>query len=215
MHGQCASALVTDHHELYRCGLSVMLKNDFGFSEVVEASTMDYALQELGAHPEISFASFDFGLPGLESAHNIQSVREVFPHLRVMVVTGSNRREDVLMALRAGVHGYVLKTWSTAEISAAVRTILNGEIFVPRFLADLPADPLHRGTKVLENWKEDFARLTPRQLDVLRLIRSGYSNKEIARLLQLSESTVKVHTNALYRALGVHSRSGAAAAVAS
>jgi DNA-binding NarL/FixJ family response regulator len=206
------AALVADDHELFRSGFSVMLKRDCGFTRVIETSTLDEGLQALGECADITFASFDLAMPGVESALSLQSVREVFPNVCMVVVTGSKRREDMLLALTAGAHGYVLKTWSTAEITSAVEMILDGHIFVPRSIADLPHQTSYQTSQALEAHKDGTVVLTPRQQDVLQLIRTGRSTKEIARMMNLAESTVKVHTNALYKALGVHNRSSAAAA---
>lgn len=189
----------------------MLLRRDCAFLDVVETSSLDEAVQVLGERPDITFASFDLTIPGLVNAIDLQSVREAFASLCMVVVTGSERRDDMLMALTAGAHGYVLKSWNTATIAAAIERVLSGEIFLPPSVADLPPHEVARSARALDGLNEG-ARVTQRQRDVLGLIRSGKSNKEIARALNLAESTVKVHTNALYRALGVHSRLSAAVA---
>jgi DNA-binding NarL/FixJ family response regulator len=204
-------ALVADDHELFRSGFSIMLKRDCGFGEVIETNTLDEALQVLGERVDITFATLDLAMPGMQSALSLQSVREIFPDLCVAVVTGSRRREDILAALAAGAHGYVLKSWSATEIAEAIQTILSGRIFVPRSLAELPREDFSQAVRNFALPTTPAVHLTQRQQEVLHLIRNGKSNKEIARLLNLTESTVKVHTNGLYRALGVRNRSGAAA----
>ena len=203
-------ALIADDHELFRAGLSSLLKRDCGFALVIEAGSLDAAMQVLGENPAITFASFDLAMPGVENALSLRSVREVFPHVRVAVVSGSGGRDDIFLALQAGLHGYVPKTLDVNEIVSAFQKIIKGEIFVPPLIADLaPQAELPTGTDVAR-LPESSKKLTPRQNDVLRLIRCGKSNKEIARSLNLTESTVKVHAVALYRALGVHNRYGAA-----
>lgn len=203
-------ALIADDHELFRAGLSSLLKRDCGFSSVIEAGSLDAAMQVLGENPAITFASFDLAMPGVENALSLRSVREVFPHVRVAVVSGSGGRDDIFLALQAGLHGYVPKTLGVADIVLAFQKIIKGEIFVPPLVADLPPQAELSPGVELPPLPESSTKLTPRQNDVLRLIRCGKSNKEIARSLNLTESTVKVHAVALYRALGVHNRYGAA-----
>ncbi|GJE42008.1 LuxR C-terminal-related transcriptional regulator [Methylobacterium soli] len=203
-------ALIADDHELFRAGLSALLKRDCGFASVIEAASLDAAMQILGETPAITFASFDLAMPGVGSALSLRSVREVFPHVRVAVVSGSGDRDDIFLALQAGLHGYVPKTLGIPDITRAFQKILRGEIFVPPLVAELPAQAEPPACTEFARMPEPGVKLTPRQSDVLRLIRCGKSNKEIARSLNLTESTVKVHAVALYRALGVHNRYGAA-----
>ncbi|GJE44503.1 LuxR C-terminal-related transcriptional regulator [Methylobacterium soli] len=213
MSAETPTALVADSHELFRAGVVALLTRECGFGRVIEAGSLDEALMRLDEHAGIRFACFDLAMPGIGTPLNLRSVREVFPRTRIAVIGGSGRgggREEIFLALRAGLHGYVPKALGVDEIAAAFRLILAGGIFVPPSLAELPLP---------SDWAPSYepsrpvgteVRLTPRQQDVLRLIRSGKSNKEIARTLGLTENTVKVHANALYRALGVRDRTGAA-----
>jgi DNA-binding NarL/FixJ family response regulator len=119
----------------------------------------------------------------------------------------------ILRALESGVHGYVPKSVGTAELPRALELVLAGIIFVPAFLAELPAeeDAYERPSRSRIDGLASES-LTPRQRDVLQLLVRGSSNKEIAIALGLSEGTVKVHLAAVFRALGVNSRSAAAVA---
>ena len=139
----------------------------------------------------------------------------------------------MLLALEAGAHGYIPKGLGAVELSAAIQALRSGVIYVPASLADLsgtasePMPLLARATTVRGTSADEsepasltFRRastasaphLTPRQAQVLALLIEGLSNKAIARELGLGEGTVKVHMAALFRALGVTSRAGAAAA---
>jgi DNA-binding NarL/FixJ family response regulator len=152
----------------------------------------------------------------------------------VAVVSASKRRNDILLALEAGAHGYIPKGLGPVELASAIRAVRSGSIYVPASIADLqeeeskpqdlrlrPAGPQPaaddkpqrlplRSSSVEPD--TDETHLTRRQRDVLELIVQGMSNKEIARALKLGEGTVKVHVAALFRVLGVTSRSAAAAA---
>lgn len=209
------SALIADDDEFFRAALSAILTKQLGFAKVVEAASLDEALEQLGTQEGISAAFFDLSMPGVQSPANLKAVRECFPGTRMAVVSGSRRRQDILLALEAGAHGYVPKGLGIKDLTAALRTILDGAIYVPPSLADLPAnseqstDPLRPGS---DNGGATASSLTARQRDVLGLLVQGKSNKEIARTLTLGEGTVKVHVAALFRNLGVNTRSGAAAA---
>jgi len=120
----------------------------------------------------------------------------------------------VLLALEAGAHGYVPKSLGAAELAQALQAIRAGTIYVPRLLADITAVAGEPSSPVIRPEVPSGASplgITKRQQDVLELIVRGLSNKEIARELNLGEGTVKVHVAALFRTLGVTSRSAAAA----
>ena len=210
------SALIADDDEFFRAALSAILTKQLGFAKVFEAASLDEALDQLGIQESISAAFFDLSMPGVQSPATLKAVRECFPDTRMAVVSASRRRQDILLALEAGVHGYVPKGLGIKDLTAALRTILEGAIYVPPSLADLPAaseepmDPLRHGRDA-DNIRAACA-LTARQRDVLELLVQGKSNKEIAQALALGEGTVKVHLAAVFRTLGVRTRSAAAAA---
>lgn len=210
------SALIADDDEFFRAALSAILAKELGFAKVFEAASLDEALEQLGTQKGISAAFFDLSMPGVHSPANLKAVRECFPSTQTVVVSGSRSRSDILLALEAGVHGFVPKSLGIKDLTAALRTILGGAIYVPPSLADLPSnpeeptDPFGSGNGSPSNMTANG--LTPRQRDVLALLVQGKSNKEIARTLSLGEGTIKVHVAALFRNLGVHTRSGAAAA---
>lgn len=208
--------LIADDDEFFRLALRSILLNSLGFAQVLETGSLDEALDRLGERNDISLALFDLAMPGMESAASLGAVRECFPQIRVAVVSGSRRRRDILLALEAGVHGYVHKGVGAPELARALDKIMEGEIYVPASLADLPAltdegppvlMPMHGSRE-----SSRAASLTPRQREVLQLLVQGKSNKEIARFLNLGEGTVKIHLASLFRNLGVNNRSAAAVA---
>jgi DNA-binding NarL/FixJ family response regulator len=150
----------------------------------------------------------------MKSAASLGAVREFFPNLRIAVVSGSKRRQDILLALEAGVHGYVPKSMGPLELVNALKLINAGVIYIPPSLACLPtASEEEQEQSKADPEKRALAEaLTPRQKDVLELLIQGRSNKAIAQTLNLGEGTVKVHMAALFRAFGVNSRSAVAVA---
>lgn len=214
-----ALALIADDDPFFRMAISGILSARLGFSNVVEAGSLDEAWEHLGEELGITIALFDLDMPGMQSPANLSAVRELFPQTRVAVVSGSRRRRDVLAALEAGVHGYIPKGLGVDELTDAIRIVLQGTIYVPPFLSDVSTEA-EQGLAVDEAEliaaapasPDVLARLTPRQQDVLRLLVLGLSNKEIMRRLNVGEGTVKIHVAALLRNLGVRNRSAAAAA---
>lgn len=205
-------AIVADDHELFRLALVALLTRQLGFDTVIEAATFDEALERLADTADVALALFDLGMPGVGSAASLATVRTCFPAVRTVVVSGSTDRNDVLLALQAGAHGYVAKETSAGGLARALSSVMEGHIYVPAFLAELPVGRGRSASEPAARLAPSEGDLTPRQCEILELIVKGASNKEIARALRLGEGTVKVHVAALFRALGVHNRSSAAAA---
>jgi DNA-binding NarL/FixJ family response regulator len=219
------TAVIADDHELFRAALTELLRREIGFRTVVQAETFEEAMHQLKCHPDAAFACIDLAMPGMQGSASFHAIRERCPNIRIAVVTASERREDILMALGAGVHGFIPKTFRIAQMATALRTILEGGIFVPPQLALTPAP--RRRTSACDRAQPRSPQqladeplrpglgLSARQEDVSRLMAQGKSNKEIAQALGLAENTIKVHVHALYRSLGTHNRVLAVAAVAS
>lgn len=207
-------ALVADDDEFFRIALATILRNKLGFEEVVEAGSLDEAIERLADRDDCFLALFDLTMPGMESAASLGAVREVRPDIKVAVVSASSRRSDILTALATGIHGYVPKSLGAQDLAAALRVILSGAIYVPPSLAGRPPDPTEAAPSpaVEIPLRRAIEFLTPRQREVLLLLVEGLSNKEIARKLRLGEGTVKIHMAALFRSLRVRNRQEAAAA---
>lgn len=213
-------ALVADDHALFRAGAAAMLTRRCGYDAVLQAGSLGAAVMILENEPAISLACFDLCMPGIGDPAIFKEIRERFPAVRLVVLTGSEAREHILMALQAGVHGYVPKSLPMSEIVRALRKVGDGEIYVPHQLAQVSFDgeeridlPASRDLPVPSSLTGSAATadLTKRQEEILRLICLQKSNKEIGLVLGLSQNTVKVHTYALYQKLGVHTRQQAAA----
>lgn len=202
---QFGAILIADDHEVVRFGLAEVLRTALGATRVIGVSGFDEAIKHL-ADPDLQLAIFDLRTSGLDTPRGLAVVRQRRPDLRVIVLSGSSARDDILAALEAGVHGYLVKSESADLLVQRVKYVLSGEIYVPPAIAELP-----RTNPAKNNGRSDVQTLTHRQLQVLELVTEGHSNKAIAAKLKISEGTVKMHIAATFRAIGATNRTQAAA----
>jgi DNA-binding NarL/FixJ family response regulator len=202
-------ALVADDHELFRSGMKQLLVDVLGAEEVREAETLDQAIEILTNQGAGDLVLVDLRMPGMSGAEALAALRDGFPEAKVAVVSAWEERADIISALSAGVHGYIPKSLPSAEIANALKSILEGRIFVPPTLGRRDAAVTGAPTRDSEASGSD--KLTLRQREVLNELLKGMASKEIARTLDIAEGTVKIHLAAIYRALGVRTRAEAIA----
>lgn len=201
-------ALIADDHELFRSGLKQLLVDALGLEDVREAETFDQAIEILTDEGAGDLVLVDLRMPGMSGAEALAALRDGFPNAKIVVVSAWEERAEILAALSAGVHGYIPKSLSAAEIAAALRSVLDGRIYVPATIGRRdPGDPVAAGNSAAQG----ESKLTLRQKEVLNELLKGQASKEIARTLDIAEGTVKIHLAAIYRALGVRTRAEAIA----
>lgn len=198
------TVLIADEQPLCREGMAALLSRLRSGLAIVQADRFAAVIGALSADEAITLIVVDLTLPGLNDVAGIRRLRARYPAIRIAVTASSLNRDSIVECLRAGVHGCIAKASPSAELMEALKVIGNGRIYVPANVSDVSPDehPVH--TSQL---------LSQRQREVLDVLASGKSNKEIARQLGIAEGTVKVHVNAVFRTLGVHNRVGAAAAL--
>jgi DNA-binding NarL/FixJ family response regulator len=152
---------------------------------------------------------FDIESDELNKPISFRTLHVDCPHLILAVLSRSANSSDILNYLAAGVTGFILESSDQAEVERAIREILNGVIYVPPSAVEFVACETMTEPPASHR---NSSRLTPRQHAVLSLLLKGYSNKEIARELNLSPYTVKIHVSALLRSFSVQKRSGLAVA---
>lgn len=223
--------LIADDHTLFRDGLRLVLaglEGEFDSPvEILEASSYTEALDQ--AKTGVDLVLLDLVMPGLPWTKGLDSIKQSLPKIPVIILSASTDRRLVLEAVRLGASGFIAKTSNARVMISAVKLVLSGGVYLPTSLLDtdtLPegginADPTRFLPDALEAASAtrpeaappapDIA-LTPRQKEVLVLLAQGQSNKEIARALDLSEGTVKLHVTAILKTLGVSNRTGAVVA---
>jgi DNA-binding NarL/FixJ family response regulator len=199
--------MIADDHELFRSGLKQLLHDSLSVEEVLEAETLDQAIEILTQQGAGDLVLVDLNMPGMSGPEALTALRDGFPDAKIAVVSAWDGRAEIIAALSAGVHGYIPKSMSASEIAGAIRAILDGQIFVPPALGK--REPTGAAPRIAEiNGGE---KLTGRQREVLVELLKGRASKEIARALNIAEGTVKIHLAAIYRALGVRTRAEAIA----
>lgn len=199
--------LLADDHVLFRDGLCLVLGQLGGGVNLLVAGSFEDALAQAGQCADLDLALLDLNMPGMIGAQSVARFRQAYPAVPVVVVSASENAGEIQRVLDAGAAGYIPKSSTARVMLSALRLILDGGVYVPPVVLDLPnhgASPNPR--------PDALAQLTDRQLEVLRLLLQGKANKVIARELNLSEGTVKVHLAALFRALDANNRTEAAMA---
>ena len=201
--------LLADDHEIVRLGLRAVLESADDIEVIGEVATAEAAIAAAQAGGiDVILMDLRFG-PGVEGTRlatgadataEIKRTMEKPPH--VLVVTNYDTDADILGAIEAGALGYLLKDAPPEELLAAVRSAAEGDSTLSSTVAN----------RLMTRVRTPRTSLTPRELEVLKLVASGSSNREIGRTLLLSEATVKSHLVHIYDKLGVRSRTSAVAA---
>jgi len=197
-------ALLVDDHALLRESLALLVSLSLPGMTLLQAGSLAEARVQIAAHEGLRLVLVDLALPDADGLHSLVTLRELAPDASHVVISADDRPETVLAAIEAGAAGFIPKTTEASVMLAALRSILAGEIYLPPTLAG--RRPKSQGIEELG--------LSPRQGEVLRLLIEGRSNKAICRVLDLSESTVKTHLEAIFRKLAVNSRTQAVVAAA-
>lgn len=195
--------LIADDHELTRAGLRAVIDRETDLEVVAEAETGEDAVlrcSQGGIDLAILDIRFGPGMTGLEAARQVLAAGWA----RVLLLTLHDTAEYVRSAVSAGVTGYVLKDAGRDDLLHAIRAVGEGRTALPSDLLRLAMAPATGPSD------SDLARLTPREIQVLTLIRGGLTNKAIARELGIGPGTVKVHVEKVIAKLGVSDRTQAA-----
>jgi two-component system, NarL family, nitrate/nitrite response regulator NarL len=198
--------VVIDDHPLFRRGVRQLVDIEGGFEVVGEASSGPEGI-ELALQLQPDLVLLDLNMEGMDGNKTLQELRAAGCTARVAMLTVSDQEEDLVAALRAGADGYLLKDTEPEDLLRQLRQIVDGRLVLTEGLTEHLARAMRRRD---EPASAEQPRLTPREQEVLDLIASGLNNKLIARELNLSEGTVKVHVKHLLKKLGLRSRLEAA-----
>ena len=192
--------MVVEDHALVRAGLTMLLRNSEGIDVVAEAKDGRQALALLQEF-EPDVVLMDITMPHMNGLDAAAHIVKHFPNIRVIMLSMHNSEELVAQALRAGVHGYLLKDSATAEMELAIRAVARGEKFLcPAVSSHIVSQYLLR----VDGSLNPLDKLTPRQREVFHLLVDGHTTQGIAHNLKISPKTVETHRLQLMDRLDIH-----------
>ena len=199
--------LLVDDHPLFRDGMRYVLQQLPEEVEIMEAGNFLDGLRLAMQHPELDLALLDLNMPGSEGPISIRFFHRHYPHIPIVVVSGEEGRGYMEKVMNYGAMGFVCKSSTAAVMLSALNLVLSGGVYVP-------PEMLRQHSVIIEEPEITDRRslrtneygLTSRQMEVLRYMAAGMSNKEIAEAVHLAEGTVKIHVAAVYQTLRVGNR---------
>jgi DNA-binding NarL/FixJ family response regulator len=188
--------LTVDDHPLLREGIAALVNGEPDMKLVAEAANGLDAVEKFRLHrPDVTL--MDLQMPGLNGVEALSRIQSEFPGARIIVLTTYSGDAQVVAALRAGARGYILKGHVHRELLETIRAVYAGQKRIPPEIA----------AELAQHVADDD--LTPREIDVLRLIAAGNANKQIAGQLSIGEATVKSHVTNILSKLGANDRAHA------
>ena len=184
--------LVADDHAVFREGLVALLSNTPDIRVVGEVERADDLRPAISAHPQ------DVLLLDLKMDRVVtEEIRDLAKMVKIVVLTGSERDEDVVLALRLGARAVVHKTQAAEKVKDAIRAVAEGRIWIPEDSRERLASRSETG---------GAEHLTPRECEIARHVAVGLRNSEIARKLSIAEGTVKIHINSIFKKINTRDR---------
>ena len=189
--------LIVDDHPVVRVGLTSMLSTQTDLEIIDTAASGEAALTVIRAKA-LDIVLLDLRMPGLSGAETIHEMKRRGCTARVIILTSFETDEDIYRAIQAGAQGYLLKDTSLKEMVEAIKTVDSGKRYIPREIAARLAERMMR------------ANLTSRELEILKMLSKGLTNKQIGHALGISDNTAKNHVNSIIEKLEVSDRTEAA-----
>ena len=206
--GQGARIIVADDHPLFREALQQALAPMMPGVSFFEAESFESLQSAVGDHEDADLVLLDLEMPGAHGFSVLVWLRTQYPALPVVVVSATSDAVVMRRSVDLGASGFIPKSSPVETISEAIAAVLEGEIWLPEAALALDDSTLSE----YEELARRVASLTPQQFRVLDMLAEGLLNKQIAAELQVSEATIKAHVTAIFRKLGVRSRTQAAVA---
>lgn len=201
-----ATLMIVDDHPLLRKGLKQLLELEDDLQLIAEASNGKDAL-ELVLKEEPDLIVLDLNMQGMDGIETLKAMREMGVTARIVMLTVSDSDDDVVAAITSGADGFLLKDMEPEDIIEKIRQAALGKMVISDRLAEVLASALRKPQKTSNSLLDS---LTARELEILKLISKGLSNKLIARELDISDGTVKVHVKNLLKKMNLRSRVEAA-----
>jgi len=202
--------VIADDHPLFRGALRQAVADAFGAVTIEEAGSLDEVTHAVTRHEEVDIVLLDLAMPGVRGFSGLMFLRAQYPHIPVIMISGSEEPAVIRRSIDLGASGFIPKSMEIGAIGAAVAHVLEGGVWLPDHI------DLEGGEE--DDSQRDLAKrlstLTPQQVRVLMMLSEGLLNKQIAYELGVSEATVKAHVSAILQKLNVDSRTQAVIAAA-
>ena len=203
---EAARFLIIDDHPLFREALHSAVQMAYPDVDTVEARSIAEAVDVLSSGKSFDLALLDLSMPDVRGFEGLLQLRTRYPRLPVVIVSGYEDAKIISEALSYGAAGFIPKSARKSELADAIRTVMDGAVFVPEtYQAGAQGPDSADRADLLSR----LSKLTPQQLRVLRMLQQGLLNKQIAYELQVGETTVKAHVSEILRKLNVYSRTQA------
>lgn len=193
--------LLVDDHPLFLEGIRMVLKQLDEAASIQCSGSCEEALTQIDDSHDLVL--LDINLPGMSGLDGLQRLRSQAPATPLVVMSASEDRSKVLRAIELGAKGYIPKSSTPDVILTALQLVLSGGVYLPMAVLD----EVNSSQSKTEN--AEGQTLTPRQVEVLKLMAEGHSNKAIGNHLSMAENTVRVHVSAILRFLDVSNRTEA------
>jgi DNA-binding NarL/FixJ family response regulator len=201
---QAVPVLIVDDQALFRAGLAKLLESDPRVRVVGQAADGAEALKQVGAlKPGVVL--MDIKMPNVDGVEATRRIMAQYPGTKVLVLTTFDADSHVIQALRAGASGYLLKDSQPSAIVSSILAVMVDERVLASAVVSRVLDMLTGAATP----KEYYDGLTAREVEILKLLATGQSNKQVARRLEISEKTVRNHVSHMYEKLGIYDRSQA------
>lgn len=195
--------LIVDDHPLFIDGIRHIIKALDDNVDLIEANSAKEALLLLEENSNLDLILLDLHMPGLDGLSIVNHRRIQGACVPLVVISGDDDPKTINSVINSGVMGFIPKSYSGKKLLKALHTVISGEIYIPEATIDHSYNNSHHSHSTLSS---STMEITKRQLQVLGLLASGYSNKQISSTLFLTENTVKSHVSALLRALDASNR---------
>jgi DNA-binding NarL/FixJ family response regulator len=198
--------ILADDHVMIREGLRPFIERLAPEVTVLEGGSYADVAKHMAAGETVDLVILDLRMPGMNGFQGLVNLKREHPGTRCVILSALADREHVLEAIRLGADGFIPKHLSGAAMVSALQLVMSGERFIPSMLVDNAGERQSTLTAQGHGGNDMASRLTPRERDILRLLREGLPNKVIANRLDVSEVTVKSHLGNVFRKLGVQNR---------
>jgi DNA-binding NarL/FixJ family response regulator len=195
--------LLVDDHALFREGMHFILHKLDEQIDILNAGNFPDALNTARDNPDLDIVLLDLNMPGSEGAPSVKLFSTSYPNIPVVVVSGSDRRDDIVTVMNSGAMGFISKMSSGQNMIHALRLVLDGGIYLPPQLLQQAMGQVQPDKR---SWRTNKHGLTVRQTEVLQQLAMGLTNKDIGLAIGLAEGTVKIHVAAIFQSLRVKKR---------